>query len=1641
MDNIAREILQTLKKYGPMEAYIIAVVTGIEENEVNMCLHNRLRDFCVQNENNEWTIRSSASQGVQGLETNSISEEEKTDHYDEITNDGANENNATSGGQKKIDRWADKLLDTGKRNNLMNFRDTKASTAEIVFPDCEKIFSKCSIGHTFEIYDPKIQDDDIEEDNEQLTLIDTNEHLSKKEYTEQYASRIKGDKYLLAYAQTPNPLTAVKNIAKKARSMQDETGVNVAYLAFGFLKWNEKEGSEVFFRAPLLLVHINIITGSVVDPVKIEISDDDVVVNPTFNYLLQADYGLELPEYVDGESLAQYYKKVSATVGKLGWEIINECKLSIFSFLKINMYEDLKKNTDLILENENVKALMGEGGFATVGFSDYEHVVDNPLIELHTVVDADSSQIEAIEMAKSGKSFVLQGPPGTGKSQTITNIIAECLHDGKKVLFVSEKQAALNVVFDKLKKAGLADFCLELHSHKANKKAVIEELNRTLEVPKIGVSSSAQEEIRQKRSAQAQLDIYAAALHKKRDVIDKSMYQLIELHSAERSFPDLQYSIKGINSKNQNYLLKAVELLEQYVEYIPTVGQNYKDNAWYGFNRATITFDEQKEFKDNIALMYHGYKKISDTASALIDEYSLNVFNYESAKKWQSALEFLANSDVITPYLLVANRYNASLPHLASMRDLSEAIIPIRDRILSGFTPEILDEVDGKEISEKLNGQFASFFSRIFNEEYKSLIAGIQPYVKNGVKLKYQQAKDMANALTSYQEEMGKYIESESAVSGYIGPCYEGIDTDWDHVKEDFDSLAKLYNEGIRSFGLLSNMDPASFISKKPEFQSFANDLSTALNATSQYKANVVKMFSNDIFDFDKKQLSDCIKKLEGCFNNYDKLTNWIRFITLIPKLEESELLPFVDSVIQAQIRPEEIVGAYRRAFYQQWIDYVVFSTPELSRFNRIQQDQAVKTFVEKDALQYDISKLQIQSELSQQRPNLDMVAGGSDVAIIRREGQKKRKQMPIRKLLAETSSLVQIIKPCFLMSPLSVSTFLEAGKISFDTIVFDEASQIFPQDAIGAIYRGKQLIVVGDSKQMPPSNFFNASTDIEDEDEDIGDITDFESILDICSSVFNTERLAWHYRSHYEQLIAFSNLNFYNNNLVTFPSSSTDRKGIGVDYYYVDGVFDRKSKTNRAEAEFIVDLVYKNIEKYPDRSLGVVAFSVAQQNLIDKLISKKREEDPSYEWFFKSDNKEPFFVKNLETVQGDERDTIIFSVAYAKDSQGRFIHNFGPLNREGGERRLNVAITRAKDNVQLVASIHYTDINLASSGARGVHLLRAYLDYAQNGEDALERAISVSSDDQFDSYFEQEVCDYLRDHGFTVDTQVGCSGYRIDLGVRLPDSSRYVLAVECDGATYHSSKNARDRDSLRQRVLENMGWKFYRIWSTDWYRNTSVEKERLLNAAREAVNIKEDVPKQGPKKESTNSKDFETVQRRFAKDVTNEFEEYYELDALRVISKFNYSFTSGIREILELEAPLSEEYLLKRIAPYFGREKVTKVVVQEFDRLMRNCRRDGIIRRNGFLYIEGESDIKLRIPGVKRDIKYISIEELADGLTTLMKQNVNVPKEELFKSLTQLLGFNRTGDAIVTRYEQALALLKRNRVVEETNDIISILP
>lgn len=1528
---------------------------------------------------------------------------------------------------KKLVRWAQQLLDTGKRNNMINFRTTKASTAEVVYPSGEEFFNKCLSASSFEIYDPRIVDDEDDEEavysanssNDETQETISADKMYKKDYLALYSSKIRKANQVLVYAKTPNPITAIKNIDKKARDFLEETGVNVAYIAFGFVRWKENENSNIINNAPLLLVPIKLKNESSVDPYFIELTGDDIVVNPTFSYLLYAQYGITLPEYEDDETLSSYILKVEEKVSKLHWQVIPECKIGIFSFLKINMYHDLMNNQDKILNNDNVRLLLGE----PVARNDFmrdgeEKRVENEIIDLHTVVDADSSQIEAIEMVKSGKSFVLQGPPGTGKSQTITNIIAECLHDGKKVLFVSEKLAALRVVYDKLKLAGLDEFCLELHSHKSNKKEVIAELCKTLRADRSEVSSRADAEVQAKAQLQEQLDKYAKELHKPIPVINKSMYQLYGAYSAQRKAPDLELILNDISRKDEVYLNEAINLLGQYEEYVTTIGVDYRKNEWYGYKSEKISYEAKNKLKQDFQTVINGLRDLIIKVNVIEEEYSLKMNTLIDVERIVRLLKVLSVSNFLCPKMLNVEHIKILLSASKVMSELSQQIIPIRDKLNDSFEESIY-KIDGQDFYNKMTKLYSSFFSRAFNAEYKSMIADLRLASKTGKKPSYAVAQDYMKSLMDYQILMAQFEEEKSKVEGLINVDNLNIDTNWIQFSDELNIVSSCFDDGGWC-GNIVTLSDEEFNSAKITFANNSNELAGIIGSFKEVLTGLQNDFDSKYVKFDSILLPELFAKMQKYIDSFDKVDNWIRFYILLKQLEERDLLSYVNCAIDNDINQNQVVAAYQKIFFKQWINYVIFENPVFANFTRITQDRAVEQFAQKDKLQFEISRAQIKAELSAKRPSLDMMAGGSEVSILLREGEKKRKQKSIRKLMDEAGNLIQVIKPCFLMSPLSVSTFLSENSISFDTVIFDEASQIFPQDAIGAIYRGKQLIVVGDSKQMPPTNFFSSSVEVDDNDEETGDVTDFESILDICSTSLTQLRLKWHYRSRYEQLISFSNKNFYDNTLVTFPSSTIDHEGIGVDYYHVDGFFDRKSRTNRNEAEFIVDLVYKNIDEYPDRSMGVVAFSATQMDLIERLIDKRRQEDSSKEWYFKRDVKEPFFVKNLETVQGDERDTIIFSVAYGMDAQGRLLHNFGPLNRVGGERRLNVAVTRAKENVQLVSIMHATDIDLSRTQAEGARLLREYLDYAEHGDVALDKSISVNPFEQFDSEFEMEVCDFLRDNGFIVDTQVGCSGFKIDLGLKKPNSSDYVLAIECDGATYHSSKNARDRDRLRQEILERMGWKFYRIWSTDWFRNNAVEKARLLEACQKAIHL-------GGYEKSEESENNEIEEQIvFEKPLPPihlVFPEYHDVNVYELYSSYD-SVQSFVRAIMQVEAPVSEEYLLKRICFIYGREKVTSVVKQQFNSDMYGCERMGIIRRNGFLYLSDQTKYVLRVPGDKREIKYIAPEELAVGIITILKQNYSVDKDNLYRAVANQLGFSRIGDAIYAKMDEALRLI-----------------
>ena len=1502
---------------------------------------------------------------------------------------------------KKLEHWARSLLDTGKRNNLVNFRETKSSSVEIIIPSAEELFQKALAGSEFEVFESR--------SDAQSAPMD------RETYLQTYAEKLRKKKQILLYSAKGDPAAAVKNIEKRARSIIEETGVNVAYMTFGFVNWTSESSHQEVFRAPLILIPVHISRKSAIDPWLIRAMDDELVVNPTFDYLITAEKGVGLPPYEDEETLAEYLLKVQDRTSKLGWTVSSECRIGLFSFLKINMYHDLTDHEEEILQNDNVLALLGEPVLSVP--LDIAEEAEDPIISLHTVVDADSSQMEAILMAKQGKSFVLQGPPGTGKSQTITNIIAECLHDGKKVLFVSEKQAALNVVYDKLVKAGLRDFCLELHSYKANKKDVIAELVRTLNAEKTSVLQKARDVISTKERFMEQLGAYESELHAQIPAVDDSVYEMYGRLLELEDIPAAGFTIRGIERKGSAHLREAELLMEAFVKYVPEIGEDYRKHTWYGYTGRDGSAAAFADFTSRSNRILSRFDELMRLFAEPADMFGLTCNSFRDYNLHMNAMELLGISGIASAELLNPERLARVISVSRGLSEMSRDVIAARSEVREVYTDRFLD-LDGHEL---LKGLLANdgFFTRLFGREYRHLAAKMRECSRDGQKKSFESLKRDAGLLANYQDKLAAFEELAYPAVPYLGDFYRGIDSDWDSILNGLCELEAAFDAGL-PLAAYTGMKGGG---QKNNMARMAGRLKPVIRELAGLLSDMQQLFDRRRMDLFTDDTSKVREKIDRCMSRGDIFYNWSRFYMTLRQMETADIIEFTDFVIDNGLAIRDLPKLYKKAYYTQWVNYITLRADPLADFTRATQDMAVREFAKADRMQFDISQARIRSELSAKRPSLDLVIPGSQVAILRREGEKKRKQKAIRTLFNEIGDLILLLKPCFLMSPLSVGTFLSGSDIKFDVVVFDEASQIFPQDAIGAVYRGRQLIVVGDSRQMPPTNFFTSLIEAEG-DEETGDVADFESILDICQAAFPQLSLKWHYRSRYESLIAFSNNSFYGGSLITFPSVTRDREGVGVDYCYVeDGVFNRKTHQNAKEASRVLDIVYREIREHPERSLGVVAFSISQQEMIDRMLAIRRRDDPSFEAFFGRDREESFFIKNLETVQGDERDTIIFSTAYGKDESGKLYHNFGPLNRAGGERRLNVAVTRARQNVILVSSMHFTDIDPKKSSAEGVAALRNYLQYAELGQAGAQGSESseVPGSDSSDPIL-SSVCSFLRENGMQADIHVGVGKANVEIGVRDAEGKDYALAVETDGDIYHAMRNVRDRDRLRREVLERMGWNYYRIWSTEWLRNGAVERERLLAACSEALAPSDESSAPDDQSEEyesgMNSEDFE-----YLEEDELSFSIYRQADVVRLARNCGF-FQEYISEILKIEAPVSEEELLRRIAFVFGRDHVTSAVKREYEDRMAGCERFGIERRGGFLYLAGEDPYVFRIPGVKRAVKYIAPEELAAGMRDVLRENVSAGRDALYLVLVKMLGYSRVTDSMREKLDEAYELI-----------------
>jgi very-short-patch-repair endonuclease len=691
---------------------------------------------------------------------------------------------------------------------------------------------------------------------------------------------------------------------------------------------------------------------------------------------------------------------------------------------------------------------------------------------------------------------------------------------------------------------------------------------------------------------------------------------------------------------------------------------------------------------------------------------------------------------------------------------------------------------------------------------------------------------DLIAAAVSYRISIER-VSANDGARALLGAHFNGIETDVGPIKETIafvEALSQAKLPGMAMDWILSE----EYAARLKQLQGWLTQTAACANELVDLGRELDALAESTVWPVDEAEsLTDLEKKVERALAHQDELPRWVHFVRQRAESQEAGLAKLTSLADSGAMDPQHLVAAFRFLFYSSLARGLFAENQDLSHFSGITQEEARKEFARSDKMAIQLYR-QRAAAIIDRRPvprgnQSGPVGTWTDAALLVHETNKQKRHVPIRQLVRRAGRALQALKPCFMMGPLSVAQYLAPGELQFDLVVMDEASQLKPEDAIGAIARGGQLVVVGDPKQLPPTNFFQRVVEDSEDDSDEDSRTvveEGESILDVASSLYQpVRRLRWHYRSRHHSLIAFSNNEFYQGDLVIFPSAYHEDSGLGVKYHSVSGMF--VNRRNPMEAELVVQAVLEHMEKRPEESLGVVTLNFEQRELIEELLDERLRTDPFTLAYQERMNggPEPFFVKNLENVQGDERDVIFISVTYGSDANGNQYQRFGPINGAKGERRLNVLFTRAKKRVEVFSSLDPDRIQATGTSA-GVRVLKQYLTFARTG------VLDTPNDggDQPTNDFERSVGAVLKESGFDVVPQVGVAGFFVDLAVRHPvRPGVYLLGIECDGASYHSGRSARDRDRLRQEILENLGWRIYRVWSTDWFKNRASEVARLL--------------------------------------------------------------------------------------------------------------------------------------------------------------------------------------------------------------------
>ena len=1536
------------------------------------------------------------------------------DYYTDLAPKQLKEYGGEIGGEKEISRvtqWERRLLDMDMRNSLLNFKVSQTAV-KLLVPSLEDFIENVGEIKSFTL------ENKPRENAESLEKI--SDGFERTAFLKPFADYIlyeyKNKRLRTVYDMREHESTLLR-LFRKEKSIREETGTLTLYLAAGFLKWSEKDMTEDKF-APLFLYPVTITKKGVASPVyTIDVNTDDLRVNSTLLEFLYQEFDLDMrglatvaldtPQAV----LSVLARIKRETVRFKGWDVYNNVFLASLSFANYLLWHDVRYKSDRFREHPIIRSLInnrlelsGDAFDLSDRSSDEAYVGDN---KMYLPISADSSQYSAIYDSLS-KSFVLHGPPGTGKSQTITNIIANNIVRGRRVLFVAEKMAALSVVHRRLQNIGLGDFCLELHSNKANKTVVLSHIINTLSLADTTTEQDLEEKAQEIAVPLEKLAKELAALHRKR-YLGFSLYEAILNYFDNEDAPDCLnidsiFYEKLTESSFNNYLevltelsLRAKEcgdiekspfrhigmfdyndrwrrdgesILEIYLIELRHLRQ-YARNLLPLFNMRTVALTRTKIdalyricnlFKEDCVREYFSHCKIVQNAKGMLDSFR------EAYKKFGILSQEYAS------------RYGA-YPYEVPLEEVEEAMRTGNySRAVKRCLPASLDKKD--------RGFFLEFLAKC--EETRRTL--------------FRRRDELAGlfALTSNDTEA---VNTRVLVMEELFGCAEKLYADFD---------INLFNE--------SCIDLTRYGTHR-----YVEFFIAAYDNLARAAKDFVTIFKTGGF-VGGDDLNACIEYVTNVQKNIDFIPNWCRYQEIVGKCRRSGFEFILEPLNVGEISADDILRCFKKCVYHNFIKSELYLDDVLCRFSGLNLEEAANRFKALTEEYERLTRQELYRKLVSSLPRADTTGDHNlERVILMRAEKTGMKGTTLRGLFAQIPNILKACCPCMLMSPTSVSQFLDLDMDKFDLVIFDEASQVPTCKAVGSIARGKDVIVVGDPKQLPPTTFF--SSDYKDDEH--YEVEDLESILDDCLALGMPENhLLWHYRSNHESLIAFSNAMYYDNTLLTFPSPN--ELSSKVSFEYVDGVYERGgSKCNKKEGDALVAEVVKRLKDPATRSqsIGIVTFNTAQQNYIENALSKAIHQSNLDAVAYDCD--EPLFVKNLESVQGDERDVILFSVGYGPDAQGKLSLNFGPINQSGGYKRLNVAVTRARNEMKVFSAITGNMIDLNRTDSKGVAGLKAFLEYAERGREML--AIASTDITPVSGGIGALVAAELKDKGIMCDYNLGVSDFKIDVAVIDPrNKDKYILAIICDSESSCKLKGVKDRVAMQTKILKKLGWNTYQLWTVNFFNNTRREIAKIRDAI-------------------TTLTEKKVMSKKLVKEITARYrapyKSYYCKPLLKAGAEYVLNFvneekiTSRIRDIIETESPIESSVLLDKLLVMYNVPKTAKRAVAtltEYTEQFASMRQEF----DGKVFYVDKPVETFRPADVKtaRDLTKVHPDEIIAAAKCAAETRLNLERSEAVKEIIALFGTGKKTKAVAEWIEKCLdKAIAEGKLLVTVDDVLSV--